>query len=145
MQNLVWVVVIGLLGGVAVGLQDPLSSLMSERIGPLESTFIIHLGGAVLSFLPLLAVRGGNLSQWRSVPWYALVSGALGILLFATLSYTIPRIGVTSAVTLLIAGQLAASVALDHFGLLGLDLRALDPGRLLGIVIVCLGAWLVVR
>ena len=74
MQNLVLVILIGLAGGVAVGLQGPLSSLMSQRIGTMESVFIVHLGGGLLAGLILLAAGGGNLGAWRSVPWYALAA-----------------------------------------------------------------------
>ena len=50
MNNLsgtITVILIGLIGGVAVGLQGPMSGAMSQRLGPLGSSLIIHLGGAI--------------------------------------------------------------------------------------------------
>jgi len=145
MQNLIVVVCVGLMGGVAVGLQDPLSSMMGERLGTLESVFIVHFGGTVLSLLPLLALGGGNLAKWQSVPWYALGAGALGVVFISALSYAIPRIGVTATVTLVIAGQLVLGVIVDHFGLLGAKVNPLDIMRIIGVIVVFIGAWLVVR
>ena len=47
MPTIIVVVIVGLLGGIAVGLQGPLSSMISQRIGIMESAFIIHLGGTL--------------------------------------------------------------------------------------------------
>ena len=49
MQSLVLVILLGLLGGIAVGIQAPLASLISQRLGVLESIFIVQLGGALFS------------------------------------------------------------------------------------------------
>jgi transporter family-2 protein len=145
MEHLMLVLIIGLAGGVAVGLQGPLTSLMSARLGTIESVFIVHMGGAVLAGLPLLVTRGGNLGAWRSVPWYALAAGALGLVVLSAVSYTIPRIGVATTVTLIVVAQLVTAALLDHFGLLGATVRLLDPARLFGILILFAGTWLIMR
>jgi transporter family-2 protein len=145
-MNLVLVsVLVGLLGGVAVGVQNPLAAQMGRRVGILESAFIIHLGGAVIAGLPLAFLGGGGLGRWRDVPWYALWAGGLGVVLVCSVSYIVPRIGIATAVSLLVAAQLGVGVALDHYGLLGLDLRPLEPGRLAGVGLLLVGAWLVLR
>lgn len=145
MDNLVFIILIGLAGGIAVGLQSPLSSLMSQRIGTLESVFIVHIGGAVAALLPLLFYGGGKLSQWRSVPWYVLVAGVFGLVVIGAVSYMIPRIGVAASIVTIVAGQILVGTLLDHFGLLGAAQRSLDPSRLLGLAVVLLGVWLTVK
>ncbi len=145
MENLVLVLMVGLAGGIAVGLQAPLASMMSGRLGTLESVFIVHLGGAILAGLPLLAIRGGNLGAWRDVPWYALAAGAFGLVVLSAVSYTIPRIGVATTVTLIVVAQLVTAALLDHFGLLGATVRLLDPVRVLGIGVLLAGTWLIMR
>ena len=145
MENFFLVLAVGLAGGVAVGLQGPLTSMMSERLGTLESIFIVHLGGAILAGLPLLVVRGGNLGAWRSVPWYALGAGALGLVVLGGVSYTIPRIGVATTVTLIVVAELITGALLDHFGLLGATVRVLDPARVIGILVLFAGTWLIMR
>ena len=145
MENLVVVFAVGLAGGVAVGLQGPLTSLMSERMGTMESIFIVHLGGAILAGLPLLIARGGNLGAWRGVPWYALAAGALGLVVLGGVSYTIPRIGVATTVTLIVVAELITGALLDHFGLLGATVRVLDPARVIGIAVLFAGTWLIMR
>lgn len=145
MENLLLVLAVGLAGGVAVGLQGPLTSLMSGRVGAMESVFIVHLGGAIFAAIPLLFVGGGNLGNWRSVPWYALVAGIFGLVILPAVSYTIPRIGVLTTVTLIVVAELVTGAILDHFGLLGAAVRLMDPVRLLGIGVLLLGTWLIIR
>jgi transporter family-2 protein len=145
MQTLLLAVIVGLLGGVAVGLQGPLASLMSQQVGTLGSVFIIHLGGAVMAGLLLLVMGGGNLGAWRSVPWYVLGAGVFGLVVLSAVSYTIPRIGAATTVTLIVVAQLVLSTLLDHFGLLGTSVRLIDPSRMLGVAVLFLGTWLMVR
>jgi transporter family-2 protein len=145
MQTLIPIVLVGLLSGVAVGLQSPLASMITQRLGMMESIFIIHIGGALLILIPLLFYRGGNLGNWRSLPWYALGAGAMGLIVVGGVSFMIPRVGVATSITLIIAGQLVISSVLDHYGLLGVQLRPMDIQRAFGLLIVFVGAWLTVR
>ena len=145
MQILIPVIIVGLLSGVAVGVQSPLASMITQRLGMFESIFIIHLGGTLVAVIPLVILGGGNLGNWRSLPWYALVAGVLGLIVVGGVSFMIPRIGVAASITLIIAGQLVISSILDHYGLLGVHVRHLDWQRALGLLIVFVGALLTVK
>jgi len=145
MPTIVFVILLGLLGGMAVALQGPLVSMMTVRLGLLESMFIIQFGGTVAVAIPLLLRGGGALGNYRSVPWYALISGVSGLVILSAISYTIPRVGTVATVTLVVAGQLFLSVMLDHFGVFGLEVRHLDLQRLIGLVVLFVGVWLTVR
>jgi bacterial/archaeal transporter family-2 protein len=145
MQPVILIILVGLLGGVAVGIQSPLASMISQRLGTLESVFIVHIGGALVALIPLLFYSGGKLSEWRSVPWYALGAGFFGLVVIGAVSYMIPRVGVAASITTIVAGQLIVGTLLDHFGLLGAVEKSLDPTRLLGLAVVLLGVWLTVK
>ena len=145
MQPILLILLIGLAGGIAVGLQSPLASMMSQRLGTLESIFIVHAGGALIALIPLLVYGGGKLSQWRTVPWYALVAGVFGLVVIGAISYMIPRIGVAGSIITVVAGQLLVGTILDQFGWLGAMQRPLDATRLLGLAVVLIGVWLTVK
>lgn len=145
MESIFLIILVGLVGGIAVGLQSPLASLLSQRLGMLESVFIVHIGGAIVALIPLLILGGGRLRDWRSVPWYALGAGVFGLIVIVAISYTIPHVGVAAAITTVVAGQILVSALLDHFGLLGASVRPLDAPRLLGLAVVMFGVWLTVR
>lgn len=144
MDNALFIILIGLIGGVAVGLQSPLASLIGQKLGVYESVFIVHIGGALVALLPML-VYGNRLKEWRSLPWYALAAGAFGLIVIAAVSYMIPRVGVAAATTTIVAGQVIVGTVLDHFGWLGATERPFDPVRLLGLAIVMVGVWLTVK
>lgn len=145
MQPIILIILVGLVGGVAVGLQSPLASMMSQRLGTLESIFIVHVGGALIALIPLLFLGGGKLSQWRSLPWYALLAGVFGLVVIGAVSYMIPRIGVAGSIITVVSGQLLVGALLDHFGWLGASVRPLDPARLIGLVVLFIGVWLTVK
>lgn len=145
MPVIVIVIVLGLLGGVAVGLQSPLASLMAGRVGSMSSVFVIHLSGAIAAGLFLLPQRGGGLGHWRSVPWYALGAGVLGLIVVSAANYVIPRRGAVVLIFLVVTGQLITSLIIDHFGLFEIEARSLDPSRLIGVALLFLGVWLIVR
>ncbi len=145
MQSVIVIILIGLAGGVAVGIQAPLSSMISQRLGVMESIFIVHLGGAAAVLIPLMLYGGGKLGSWRTVPWYALCAGVFGLAVIFSMSYMIPRIGVATALIILLAGQLLIGTILDHFGLLGAVQRPLDISRIFGLAAVLAGVWLSVK
>jgi transporter family-2 protein len=145
MQSIVVIILIGLAGGIAVGVQAPLSSMINQRLGSLESIFIVHLGGALVSLIPLLIYGGGQLANWHAVPWYALSAGSLGLAVIFSMTYMIPRVGVAPALIILLAGQLLIGSFLDHFGLLGAIQRPLTSIRAAGLAVVFFGVWLSIK
>lgn len=139
------VIIVGLLGGIAVGVQAPIAGAMSERVGGAASSFIVHLSGMLISGVLLLLRGGEQIRQWPSLSWYMLGSGVFGVVLYVTLSYTLPRVGATTAVLCIIVGQLLTGVVIDLLGLFGVAPRPLQVERLIGLVVVGLGAYLIVR
>ena len=138
-------VLIGTLGGVAVGLQGPIAAQMSKRVGSAASSFVVHVSGAFLSGALLLARGGENIQNWRGLSWYMLGSGAFGVVLYLTINHTMPRLGATTALALIIIGQLAMGILIDHFGLFGVEIRQLSGIRLMGLILLIAGGYLVVR
>lgn len=139
------IVAIGLAGGMAVGAQAQIAGSMGGRIGGAAGSFVVHLGGAAAS-LVLLIVRGGeNINEWRHLPWYMLGSGVLGLILYLTLSQTIPKLGATSAITLVVVGQLFVGMLIDHFGLFEASVRSIDTSRIAAAVLLLAGAYLMLR
>ena len=144
MQSVVLVVLIGLLGGVAVALQASLAGIFSERVGLLGNGLFVFGGGFLFVLLIMLFVGPDQLKSWRSVPWYVFLAGPLGIAIISSIGFAIPRVGVASTLTLIVVSQLVVGVVLDHFGWLTIP-RPVDLQRLIGIAILFLGTWIVLR
>ncbi len=145
MIETIMIIAIGLIGGIAVGIQAPIAGAMGQRVGGASSSLIVHLGGAVASLLLLIARGGEQIHEWRKLPWYMLGCGAFGLVLYLSLRHTVPRLGAASAITLLVVGQLLAGIVIDHFGAFDIPIRGLDLNRIMAVALLLAGAYLMVR
>ena len=145
MANLILMVLLGVLGGVAVGVQGPIVSQMSQRIGTMAGSFIVHVSGAIVSGVLLLALGGENIRNWCSLSWYMFLSGSFGVILYLTLNQTMPRLGATTALALIIIGQLVMGILIDQFGWFGVSVRPVDLVRLVGAGLLIAGGYLIIR
>lgn len=139
------VILIGLVGGVAVGFQGPIAGAMGQRIGGMASSLIVHLGGAVISALLLAFRHGENVQAWKSLPWYMLIAGVFGVILYQTINVTLPRLGSTAMVMLIIIGQLGIGVVIDHFGWLGVPVHPINLNRAVGLLLLLAGGFFISR
>ncbi len=139
------VLLIGLMGGAAAALQGPLAAILGRHVGIGGSIFIVHLVGTIAAAVLLLVPGFSDMASWRGIPWYAFLPGLLGILLVGTVTFCVPRIGAASTITLMIVGQLTVGALIDHYGFLMDEVRVFDGSRMLGVAVVMVGTWLVVR
>ncbi len=144
MQTLITALV-GVLGGLGVGVQGPVANAISARVGGAASSLVVHVSGAVISVLVLLLRGGEQIGNWREIPWYMWGVGAFGVLLYLTISYTMPRLGATAAIAMIIIGQLVAGLVIDQFGLFGLATRPIDPTRIVAALLLLAGGYLILR
>ena len=138
-------ILIGMLGGLAVGAQGPIAAQMGRRVGGVASSFIVHVSGALLSGILLVARGGESIRDWRGLSWYMLGSGIFGLVLYLTINHTMPRLGATTALALIIVGQLSMGLIIDHFGLFGTPVHTMDGWRAAGLVLLLAGGYLVMR
>ena len=136
---------IAVMAGVAVTLQAQFMGLLDRSLGTLTGVFITYAGGGLVITLMLTALRGGNLRNWQSVPWYAYGAGLLGLIIVGSIGYVVPRLGVAKGFTLIVASQFLIASLIDHFGFFGATVRPMEVTRLVGLCFMLLGVWLVVR
>jgi transporter family-2 protein len=141
----VFLVLLAALGGIAGTLQAHFMGVMDKNIGTLESMFITYGAGGLVIGLIMLLLRGGNLAEWQIVPGYTLSAGVLGLIVVGILGFTTTRLGLVPVLTLFVASQFIVGAGLDHFGLLGAEVRPLDLSRVTGLGVILLGVWLVLR
>ncbi len=144
MANLI-VIVLAMMGGIATALQGQFMGLLSVAMGPLESVFITYAGGAVVVAMAMVVVQGGNLKAWNTVPWYALTSGLMGLVIIGAIGYVVPRLGVAAGFTVMVATQFVAGAIIDHYGLFGAMVRPMDLTKVLGLGLLMAGVTLLVR
>jgi transporter family-2 protein len=144
MANLI-VIFLAMMGGIATALQGQFMGLISVAMGPLESVFITYAGGAVIVATAMVVAQGGNLKAWNTVPWYALTSGLMGLVIIGAIGYVVPRLGVAAGFTVMVATQFVAGAIIDHYGLFGAMVRPMDLTKVLGLGLLMAGVTLLVR
>lgn len=81
---------------------------------------------------------------FQSVPWWQYTGCLFGAFILVGMTVTGTRLGASSFVALLLAGQIVTAVLVDHFGLAGYAVRSVSAGRVVGLLLIAAGV-LVVR
>lgn len=144
-MGLLVVVLVAILGGIAVAVQAQIIGDIDARLGTLASVFVTYVTGGILIFVLLAASGGLDVTRFRTLPWQSWLAGVTGLVIIGAIAFTSSRIGVVRALTLVTLSQFVLAATIDHFGLLGADVRTIDLGRALGIVLLSAGTWLVLR
>jgi transporter family-2 protein len=138
---------LALVGGFLIAVQAPTNAMLAKASGsPVVAAFISFLVGTI-ALGAVAAGTSGRLfaPEFKGLPWYAWLGGLYGAIFVAVLAFAAPKIGVASALTAAIAGQLVAALILDHFGLLGLNAQPATLERIGGVALVLAGVVLVRR
>ena len=144
MTSTVILVGIAIVGGFAVALQGQFMGQMDRNIGTAESVFITYCIGAVLACLMMLLLKGGALSTaFTAVPSYTFISGILGLIIVSSVGYTVPRLGMTTALTLVIVGQYFLAALIDNNGWFGTPIREIGLKQISGLLVILAGTYLV--
>ena len=140
-------VLLGVGAGCLVGMQAPINSRLGRSVGSVEAATFSFLVGTAALVLILLVVRGsvGGLVHVGRAPWWALVGGLLGAVYVSVALVAVRTLGASGLTAVVITGQLAISVAIDRFGLLGVAKQHVGPARIVGLVLLAAGVVLVVR
>jgi transporter family-2 protein len=103
--------------------------------------------GVLCMIVFVLATRDPvpSLAIVRGAPWYLWSGGALGAIFIVLAIFLVPKLGAAAFVALLVAGQMLASMAFDHFGAFGLEKHAASPVRLFGAALLIAGVVLIRR
>lgn len=131
------------LSGVLMALQGSLNTALAKVVGLLEGTFVVHVVGSVLGLgLLLVGLGQGSLSHAAKAPWYTYLGGVLSVGIIYLVAAAISKVGVASATTAIIIGQVFTAGLVDHFGWFGLEPLPFSLWKGLGIVLMAGGAWL---
>ncbi len=143
MSNTFFVIIVVIIGGIAAVFQAQFNGIMDKGMGTLESVFVTYVGGGIVIALIMVFMRGGNLSAISTLPWYVLTAGLFGLVIIGSLSYSVPRLGLVPVYTLIVATQFILGALIDHYGLLGADVRLMTLPKIAGVGVLMVGVWLI--
>jgi transporter family-2 protein len=141
-------VVLALAAGLALPIQAAINAQLRTVLGnPFRASFFQFLIGSLVLFAVTLTIREPwpSLAEVARGPWYAWVGGFLGAFYITCAIVVVPRLGAGLTFALVVAGQMAASLAIDQFGFLGLPATPISLTRTLGAALLVAGVILVRR
>jgi transporter family-2 protein len=137
-------VIVCVVAGLGGAIQAALMGRFGERIGVVEAVAFSSVVTTLVAFTAVLVVRqsvSGVAEGLRAPPWLWL-AGVMSALIVFAVALGPPRIGTTTTIALIIAGNLVMATVIDRFGLFGLEQIGLSGLRVLGIVLLGIGAGL---
>jgi bacterial/archaeal transporter family-2 protein len=135
-----------LLTGVAIGVQSTLTSRAGSMIGDVRTGLFTNFFGGVIAgaIILLIFIREGQ-QMWKlpgTAVIFAASSGLLGIFIITGVSFSLQRAGIAAGLATLILGQLLVSTIIDTFGIGGVEAVPLSSQRVVGLLVVGLGVYL---
>jgi transporter family-2 protein len=123
------------------------SKLATYVHSPLLSSFISFAIGtiALLLYILIAGIPMGQLSGAKQAPLIAWTGGLLGAFFVTAVILSVPRIGVAMTFSLVILGQMLATLPIDHSGFLGVAVREVNLPRIIGVFLIICGVILIRR
>ena len=128
--------------GCCIALQASANGKFRHNIdSPLFASYFSICGTILTASLAMLLIRPPlpATAAIRETQWWNWIGGPLGTMIVLAGATLTRELGAAAFIALVVGGQLLCSLCLDHFALMGLDQRAITPGRVLGALLVIAG------
>jgi transporter family-2 protein len=142
-----WPHLIAALVGAGLTVQVGMNATVRLAVG---SPMLAAIVNFVIGLAALLVVALASGARWTpgsaaTVPAWAWFGGVLGAAYVASTTVLGPRLGAATLLALTLAGQMAAALAVDHYGVIGFPQSPLTASRLLGAALLVAGVLLIMR
>lgn len=129
---------------VQTGVNVQLRGTLGQPLAAALVSFLVGtLGLAAVAALLRVPVSVG--AAWGRSAWWHWSGGLLGAAYIAVTIVLAPRLGAAALIAALVAGQMTASLIVDHYGWVGFAQHAATPLRLAGAALIVVGVVLVRR
>ena len=137
---------IALMAGAAVPFQAGSNAALGRALGhPLWAT-LCSLAVSMLVVLPVLWIMRVPVPSWSHAihgPAWWWSGGVAGVAYITAALVLTPKLGAASFIVSVIAGQMLASLLIDHFGWMGLAAKPANLWRIAGVALMLTGMVLV--
>jgi transporter family-2 protein len=143
-----FLVFFAVIAGALLPTQAGINAQLAKNLGHplLAASVSFGLGTLALLLITIIfRIPWPELSSAMQVPWYLWIGGLLGVIYLTATIILAPLLGAATMIGLIIAGQMLASIMLDHFGLVGFPVHPLSLWRAVGAIFLIVGVILVQR
>lgn len=145
-MNYIFALITAVVAGICVALEPTVNSALGRYIPARLAAFQSSIVGLIIVLI--INMAGGGFKEYKNIlkaPPYLWIGGIIGIIIVYSGIKAAPVIGVGTMVTIMVAVQLITSIIVDTFGLFGSVKVPLDTGRIIGVLLLIVGAKLIVK
>ncbi|MBN2323474.1 MAG: DMT family transporter [Spirochaetes bacterium] len=147
-----WIVWLLVLFALAAGGGFSVQSVVNHNLrvaisNPVRAAFISFLTGTLVLFAVSVAIpkRWPDFASLMHAPWWIWTGGIFGVAMVLSAILVAPRLGTAVFISLIVTGQLVASLFIDHYGFLGIDRHPISIWRVCGAAFLLAGVVLIRR
>lgn len=146
-MNQISLSILAILGGVFLAAQGGFNSKLGVLLkNPLLASLVAFFSSTIFAMVfVLISVKNPpNWADIKQIPIYLWFTGGLfSVLGISLYYYTIPKLGISTMISLGLFGQIAFSILAGHFGWLNLPIEPITFKRGLGLIIMMSGIILI--
>lgn len=140
---MIWILLfLAVLLGVALPVQVGVNAQLRVGVGHPMVAATLSFAVGTLGLLAVTALLRPGLPAAGAalrMPWWTWTGGLLGALYIASTIILAPKLGAAALLAAIVAGQMLASLVLDHFGLLGFPVLPISPMRVAAVLLIIIG------
>lgn len=142
-----WLLCLPFIAGALLPLQAGINGQLAKQVSSVLAAATISFAVGLVGLLLLVLAQREvpSLSALRGLTWWHWSGGLLGAFFITTAAFAGPRIGALLFMGLVLAGQLAMAMALDHFAWAGFREAPISLGKAAGLGLILAGVWLIRR
>ncbi len=135
-----------LAAGIGIPVLAALNAALGTRLGsPVSAAMILFCVAMLSTALVWILAGRPSLAAATEAPKHLFLGGVLIAFYVLSITFVAPHFGIGNAVFFVLLGQLISAAAIDHFGLFGAQVTALNLTRAAGISVMVLGVWITQR
>ncbi|MCL1832950.1 MAG: DMT family transporter [Leptospirales bacterium] len=139
---MIFFILLGLIAGATVPIQAGINSNLSLFTGSnISAAIISFIVGtiAIIAFALIARTPFPKPDAFTGAPWWVWIGGAFGAFYVVASMILVHRVGAVSMIAFIIAGQMIASIIIDHYGLAGYPINPISIYKIVGIIFIIIG------
>lgn len=132
--------------GMMIPVQTGFNTQLGKALGSAWSASAAVLWVAAIGMTTIAVLARAPIpsaAQAAAVPFTGWLGGLLGAIYVLALIQLAPKLGAANLVVFVVIGQLIASLAIDHFGLIGFPVQPITLAKGAGVLMLLGGAALI--
>lgn len=146
MSHSILFIILAIGAGAMIPFQSAMNAALSKSLqSPYFSALSVFITASVglALYITITQQSMPTLTQFTQAPKWAYLGGILGGAYILLIVVVAPKLGIGNTTVMVLSGQILAAIIIDQFGLLGATVHPVNLQRLIGVLLLCAGVFLI--